>query len=84
MGRRPVRAADGHGSDPFATATRLGGSSFGPLLPAGPDVVTETDERLAAVLDRDGFLAVLVKPASLTGARRALLARLGAAAGAPV
>lgn len=62
-------------SDPFATASRFG-SSFGPLVPAGPDVVAETDERLAGVLARDGFLAVLVKPASLAGARRALLARL--------
>lgn len=71
------------GSDLFATATRFGGSSFGPLLSTGPGAVTETDERLAATLGRNGFLAVLVKPASLTGARRALLSRLRADGVAP-
>lgn len=72
------------GSDLFATATRFGSTSFGPLLAPGFGVVTETDERLRSTLDRNGFLAVLVKPASLTGARRALLARLGADGPAPV
>ncbi|MFD0576160.1 hypothetical protein [Dactylosporangium darangshiense] len=63
------------GSDLFASRTR--GTRTGPLLPAGPDAVAEADARLAAVLDRDGFLAVLVKPAALGGARRALLDRFG-------
>lgn len=72
------------GSDLFATATRFGGTSFGPMLTPGHGVVAETDERLRATLDRNGFLAVLVKPASLTGARRALLTRLSAGGPTPV
>ncbi|WP_327009671.1 BREX system serine/threonine kinase PglW [Dactylosporangium sp. NBC_01737] len=62
------------GSDLFASRTR---ATTGPLLPAGPDAAAEADARLAAVLDRDGFLAVLVKPSALDGARRALLERFG-------
>ncbi|WP_260729207.1 BREX system serine/threonine kinase PglW [Dactylosporangium roseum] len=65
------------GSDLFASRTR--GTRTGPLLPAGPDAVADADARLAAVLDRDGFLAVLVKPAALAGARQALLDRFGLA-----
>src|SRR5262249_44635536 len=67
----------GTGSDAFSTATRSG-TSLG-ALPTTPDAVAEAAERLAGVLDRHGFLAMLVRPACLPGARRALLGRLAAA-----
>jgi hypothetical protein len=49
-------------------------TSTGPLV--GPEVASEVDGKLAAVIERGGFLALLAPPRLLGPARRALLGRL--------
>ena len=56
------------------TSTRMR-SSATPL--PGPAAVAETDAKLAATLDKRGYLAVLAPLRQLAAARRALLDRLG-------
>lgn len=68
---RPVLAASG---SLFATSTRV--ATAGALAAVGVDPADDARARLSAALDRDSFLALLVDPAQLTAARRALLDRL--------
>lgn len=68
------RSASTASSSPFATSTRV--ATAGPSAATGVDPAAEAQARLTAVLDRNGFLALLVGPSQLTAARRALLARL--------
>jgi hypothetical protein len=57
------------------SSTRMATSTAAPL--AGPSALADTDAKLAAVLDRRGYLAVLTSLRTLTAARRALVGRLG-------
>ena len=68
---RPVAAG---ASSLFATSTRV--ATVGALGSAGVDPAQEAQARLVAALDRGAFLAVLVAPAHLGTATRALQERL--------
>lgn len=72
--RAVYRAALAASSSPFATSTRM--VTVGPSTAAGADPAADTQARLAAALDRNAFLALLVDPSQLAPARRALLSRL--------
>ncbi len=58
----------------FATSTRV--ATVGALGTAGIDPAEDAQARLAAALERDAFLALLVNPSHLTAATNALLDRL--------
>jgi serine/threonine protein kinase len=62
-------------SVPASATTSRVVTSVGPLLE--PAAVTEVDDRLASVIERRGFLAVLASLRLLRPARQALLERLG-------
>jgi serine/threonine protein kinase len=56
------------------SSTRMATSAIGPL--SGPSAVADTDAKLAGVLERRGYLAVLTSLRSLAAARRALITKL--------